>query len=53
MHGPVSKGKAQKAVSSGGFVVMVEAAVRLKLGLSPSRVEKVVGELLHHVGVCV
>jgi len=38
-------GKAQRAVYSGGLVVVVEVAVSLKLGLSPSRVEVVVDEL--------
>ena len=51
MLGPVSMGKEQRAVCSGDLVVEVEAAVRLKLGLSPSRVEEVVDELLHHGGV--
>ena len=50
--GPVSMGKEQRAVCSGGLVVAVEAAVWLKLGLSPSRVRAVVDELLHHKCVC-
>ena len=37
--------KEQRAVRSGG--VVVEVAVWLKLGLSPSRAEEVVDELLH------
>ena len=45
-------GKEQRAVCSGVLVVVVEAAVWLKLGLSPSRVEEVVGEFLHHGRVC-
>ena len=32
----------------GGLLLEVEAAVLLKLGLSPSRVEEVVNELLYH-----
>ena len=40
--------KEQRAVYSGGLVVEVKAAVWLKLGLSPSSVEEVVDELLHH-----
>ena len=43
-------GKEQRALCSGGLVVEVEAAVWLKLGLSSSRVEEVVDELLHHGG---
>ena len=38
-------GKEQRAVCSGGLVVVVEDAVWLKL--SPSRVEEVFDELLH------
>ena len=49
--GPVSMGTEQRAVCSGGLVVEVEAEVLLKLGLSPSRVEEVIDELLHHGGV--
>ena len=33
-------GKEQRAVCSGGLIVEVEAAILLKLSLSPSRVEK-------------
>ena len=40
MLGPVSMGKEQSAVCSGGLVGEVEAAVLLRLGLSPSRVEE-------------
>ena len=50
--GPVSMGREQRAVCSGGLVVEVEAAVWLELGLSPRRVEEVVDELLHHRWVC-
>ena len=50
--GPVSMDKEQRAVRSGGLVVEVEAAVLLKLGLSPRRVEEVVDELLQ-AGVCI
>ena len=46
--GHVSMGKEQRAVCSGGLIVEVEAAVWLKLGLSPSRVKEVVDEFLHH-----
>ena len=42
------EGKEQRAVCGGGLVVVGEAAVWLKLGLSPSSVEEVVSELLHH-----
>ena len=45
--GPVSMGKEQRAVCSGGLVAEVEAAVLLKLGLSLSTVEEVVDEPLH------
>ena len=45
-------GKAQRAACSGGLEVEVEAAAWLKLGLSPSRVEEVVDEFLHHRSVC-
>ena len=38
--GPVSMGKGQRAVCSGGLVVEVEAAVLSKLGSSLSRVEE-------------
>ena len=41
----------QRAESGGSLVVEVEAAVWLKLGSSPSRVEKVLDKLLHHGGV--
>ena len=41
-------GKEQRALCSGGLVVEVETAVLLKLGSSPSRIEEVVDELLHH-----
>ena len=47
-RGPVRMGKEHRAVCSGGLVVEVEAAVWLKSGLSPSRVEEVVDEVLHH-----
>ena len=40
-------GKERRTVCSGGLIVVVEAAVWLKLGLSPSWVEEVVDELLH------
>ena len=46
--GPVSMGKEQRAVCSGGLVVEVEAAVWLQLGLSPSRGEEVIDALLPH-----
>ena len=36
--GPVSMSKERRAVCSGGLVVAIEAAVLLKLGLSPSEV---------------
>ena len=49
---PVSMGKAQRAVCSGGLVVVVEAAVWLTFGLSPRRAEEVVGEFLDHRCVC-
>ena len=45
-------GKEQRALCNGGLVVEVEAADWLKLGLSPSRVEEVVDELLHPGGAC-
>ena len=51
MLGPVSMGKEQRTVCGGGLVVEVDA-VRLKLGLSPRRVEEVVDELLHRRAVC-
>ena len=44
-------GREQRAVCSGGLIVEVEAAVWLSLSLSPSRVEEVIDELLHHRGV--
>ena len=37
---------------SGGLVVLVKAAVWLKLGVSLSKVEEVVGEFLHRGDVC-
>ena len=43
--GPVNVDKEQRAVCRGVFVVVVEAAVWLKLDLSPSRVEEIVDEL--------
>ena len=50
--GPVSMGNEQRAVCSGGLVVEAEAAVLLKLSLSPRRDGVVVGEFLIHEGVC-
>ena len=40
-------GKEQRAVCCGRLVVEVEAVVWLMLGLSPSRVEEVVDELVY------
>ena len=44
----VSMGKEQRAVCSGGLIVEVEAESGLSWVWSQSRVEEVVGELLHH-----
>ena len=45
--GPLSKGSEQRAVCSGGLFIQVEAAVLLKLRLSPGRVE---GEIARRQG---